>query len=63
MDSITIAWDTVGIQINLGPDTTICPGENILLNLNNSSLTYQWNQNLGPGASHLVTPTLTLSML
>ncbi|MBI5219554.1 MAG: gliding motility-associated C-terminal domain-containing protein [Bacteroidia bacterium] len=48
---------------NAGADDTICKGENISVDASSSSgvqpLTYSWNNNLGSGAVHTVSPVVT----
>lgn len=45
IDSDTIVIDEVNVNVNLGPDTTICLGNSVLLDAGNSGANYLWSDN------------------
>ncbi len=63
-DGVHTRYDTVDIGVGIVPtavtssDTTICEGENVLINATGGS-TYTWSHGLGNGQSHNVSPNTT----
>jgi len=63
-DGILTRYDTVNIGVGIIPtavasmDATICDGESVLLNATGGA-TYAWNNGLGNGQSHTVSPSIT----
>ncbi len=58
-DNITITVNPIpGPTANAGGDTTICEGNSVNLQAS-GGLIYNWDQGLGNGAVHTVTPTAT----
>ncbi len=52
LDSISVAYQSLPVQVDLGPDTTLCPGESVLLMGPVTQDTYQW-QNGSQGQTFL----------
>jgi PKD repeat protein len=54
-----------GLSIVVSADTTVCPGEPVVVSAEASGgaggFTYSWNNGLGAGAQHLVSPTVPIS--
>jgi gliding motility-associated-like protein len=56
-DQVTVNVNTLP-TVNAGNDVTICNGSSISLSASGAA-TYSWNQGLGAGQSHTVTPAVT----
>lgn len=51
--------NTTRIEMTTSNDTIICGGQPVTLFANPPTLTYTWNQGLGVGATHVVSPAVT----
>jgi gliding motility-associated-like protein len=60
-DNVTIAVDPLP-SIGAGADQTICVGESVTLTGTGGN-GYDWDNNLGAGVSHVVTPTTTTTYI
>jgi gliding motility-associated-like protein len=61
---VNISYEAAPVQFSLGPDTTLCPGESILLNTPQSNLNITWqdgSHGLSFIADHALLYTLQLS--
>jgi len=55
-ESVTITVESAPTVNASATQTTICPGQSVTLNANGAN-TYTWDNGLGAGASHTVSPT------
>jgi len=58
VDSIQRVIEVLGADVEVNNDTIVCTGASVNLSASGSATTYTWDNGLGAGQNHTITPTI-----